>query len=173
MIHYHLCFTETTENHQTQTLIKRTFYQESIISGTNVEMPELKELLLTPTVQTTYATTTKSSMTTCVTLNMRKLRRRSSDVGLLAYQRRSNGGSEVSSPILTPRFSDVRHSIGSPLPEKEDGDLSAAQISCSQSTLLASNEHLQSSISSANRRNGIFNSKVRAFVFQFSHGIFF
>lgn len=99
-----------------QTLIKRTFYQESIISGTNMEMPELKTLLVnSPNLSTGYATTRKSSLTTRVTLNMRKCRRRSSDVGLIGQNRPTNGFSN--DVINAPCLPDARHSIcGSPVP---------------------------------------------------------
>lgn len=167
---FFLFFSETAENHHTQTLIKRTFYQESFISGTNVEMPELKELLLTPNVQTTYATTTKSSMTTCVTLNMRKCRRRSSDVGSIAHQSsRPNINIDVSSGQgYSPRMPDVRHSIcGSPiLIQKSMSGADSEQ--CSNGTpsnsIQMANDQLQMSTCSINLKGGVFQNKVRNLV---------
>lgn len=105
-------------DHKTQTLIKRTFYQESIVSGQNIEMNDL--LMNSPNLTKTYSTTKKQSLTTHVTLNMRKCRRHASDVGLnsnhLQIIENSVNGSEVK---LSPRMDDVRHSIcGSPIPQQ-------------------------------------------------------
>lgn len=81
-----------------------------------MEMPELKTLLVnSPNLSTGYATTRKSSLTTRVTLNMRKCRRRSSDVGLIGQNRPTNGFTNEATN--TPCLPDARHSIcGSPVP---------------------------------------------------------
>lgn len=112
MILFHL---PDDSDHKTQTLIKRTFYQESIVSGQNIEMNDL--LMNSPNLTKTYSTTKKQSLTTHVTLNMRKCRRHASDVGLnpnhLQMIQNSVSGSEVK---LSPRMADDRHSIcGSPI----------------------------------------------------------
>lgn len=95
-------------------MIKRTFYQESIISGTNVDLPQLEQLLDAQSPQTpaqtttsTFATTSSSTakLTTRVTLNMRQLMRRLSDAATLALEH-SSGES--------PRMADVRHSVCGP-----------------------------------------------------------
>lgn len=155
---------------QSQALIKRTFYQESIVSGTNMEMPELKTRLVnSPNVSATYATSTKSSLTTRVTLNMRKCRRRSSDVGSKIAQHHQVPDfthEEIGSPV-----SDVRHSIcGSQLaivnqnnaPELTSGrrleQISSERFTNHASGML-SNDQLQTSVSSV--LTGIFNRKVR------------
>lgn len=155
---------------QSQTLIKRTFYHESIISGTNVEVPELNTLMVnTPKVT---SVTRKSSLTTRVTLNMRKCRRRSSDVGLIAnnpnYDERST---EV---IGSPQVAEVRHSIsGTPLPllmrnnsvDSYQGDqklelMNADAAHTSQASGMRLSNDLQSSVCSS-VLTGIFNGKVR------------
>lgn len=161
---------------QSQALIKRTFYQESVISGTNVEMPELKTLLVnSPNVTASYATTTKSSLTTRVTLNMRKCRRRSSDVGAFASQhQQTNFTTEA---IDSSHLGDLRHSIcGSPLPmlnqtqnamvETTSGR-KLEQISSERhaSGIMLSNDQLQTSVRSS-VLTGIFNRKVRQMHFQ-------
>lgn len=152
-------------------MIKRTFYQESIVSGTNVEVPELKTLLETSTnVTATYATTTKSSLTTRVTLNMRKCRRRSSDVGLIGQHRPAEG--QTDDTACFPRMSDVRHSIcGSPVPflckhnsaEPTSGrrleQISDEKRNDYASSLMVSNNPLQTSVSSV--LTGVLNGKVR------------
>lgn len=94
-----------------QTLIKRTFYQESIISGTNVDMPQIEKLLgsqASPQSTTTFATKSSSTtkLTTRVTLNMRQFKRRSSDVGLI--------GTQEQAQCSSPRMPDVRHSVCGP-----------------------------------------------------------
>lgn len=65
-------------------MIKRTVYHESIVSGTDIEIAELEKFLDAKSTQT--ATTIKSSsttkLTTRVTLNLRRFKRRLSDVGL-------------------------------------------------------------------------------------------
>lgn len=70
-----------------------------------------------PKLSSTYATT-KKSLTTHVTLNMRKCRRRSSDVGRTDHQSIIDvygTGSNTVDQLVTPRMADVRHSIcGSP-----------------------------------------------------------
>lgn len=150
-------------------MIKRTFYQESIISGTNVDMPELKSLLVnSPTVSTSYATTRKSSLTTRVTLNMRKCRRRSSDVGLLGQQ---NLSADCENDVISSsHINDVRHSIcGSPLPLLARNNsiescrvldqISSEKHRRNASGLMVSNDQLQTSVSSV--LTGIFNGKVR------------
>lgn len=73
-------------------------------------MPELKTLLVnSPNISSGYATR-KSSLTTRVTLNMRKCRRRSSDVGSIGQNSFVNEA--VNSSCAPP---DARHSIcGSP-----------------------------------------------------------
>lgn len=155
---------------QSQTLIKRTFYQESIISGTNVEMPELNTLMVnTPTVT---SVTRKSSLTTRVTLNMRKCRRRSSDVGLLAQN--PNYDERPTEGIGSPQAAEVRHSIsGSPLPmlmrnnsvdsyqAGQSRDLmTAGAARSSQATQMRLSNDLQSSVCSS-VLTGVFNGKVR------------
>lgn len=88
-----------------QTLIKRTFYQESIVSGTNVEQMEKMldaQCPASPATSTTTTTTSISStkkLTTRVTLNLRQFKRRLSDVGALTH------GQNAAS------MTDVRHSI--------------------------------------------------------------
>lgn len=135
-----------------------------------MEMPELKTLLVnSPNVSATYATSTKSSLTTRVTLNMRKCRRRSSDVGSKIaqnYEATDFINEEVASPM-----SDVRHSIcGSQLaivnqnnaPELTSGrrleQISSERFTNHASGML-SNDQLQTSVSSV--LTGIFNRKVR------------
>lgn len=81
-----------------------------------MEMPELKTLLVnSPNISSGYATTRKSSLTTRVTLNMRKCKRRASDVGLIGQSRPTNGiTNETANAVCLP---DARHSIcGSPVP---------------------------------------------------------
>lgn len=156
------------ENQQSQTLIKRTFYQESIISGTNVEMPELKTLLVnSPTVTAAYATTRKSSLTTRVTLNMRKCRRRSSDVGSMSQHKSTADFDFQHEMVNSPRMNDVRHSIcGSPLPllnrnnsvESSGGMLERINSEQCMNNAMASNDQLQTSVSSV--LTGFFNGKV-------------
>ncbi|XP_055305760.1 uncharacterized protein LOC129570238 isoform X2 [Sitodiplosis mosellana] len=158
-----------TGSQQSQTLIKRTFYQESIISGSNVEVPELQSLLANaPTVT---SVTRKSSLTTRVTLNMRKCRRRSSDVGLIAQN--SQNGDRAGDIIGSSNMAEVRHSIcGSPLPflmRNNSVDTTAAGRRLEQMTAeklhmnqatgsRLSNDQLQSSVCSS-VLTGIFNGK--------------
>lgn len=160
-------FIENDSQQSQQTLIKRTFYQESIISGTNVDMPELKTLLVSPpNVTAAYATTHKSSLTTRVTLNMRKCRRRSSDVGSLGQNIPDNNFSNEAAN--SSRMVDIRHSIcGSPLPflnqenpvEPTSGrrleQISDERYRNHASGFMVSNDQLHTSILS-----GIFNGKV-------------
>lgn len=134
-----LFFVPENENQQSKMLIKRTFYQESIISGTNDRMPELNTLLVNSPNSTAYATTTKSSLTTRVTLNMRQCRRRSSDAGSIPQQLNELPYERINSPLI----SDVRHSIcGSPITSHQ----------------MSSNDTLHTSVSSV--LTGIFNGKV-------------
>lgn len=154
-------------------MIKRTFYQESIVSGTNVEVPELQSLLVNaPSVSATYATTKRSSFTTRVTLNMR--RRRSSDVGLIAPKQ--SGYDLNADSINSPQLTDVRHSIcGSPLPllGRTHSTIEAPsrrmidQVPADNraSTLRLSNDQLHSSLCSS-VLTGIFNGKVRHHFFR-------
>lgn len=133
-------------------------------------MPELKSLLVnSPTVSTAYATTRKSSLTTRVTLNMRKCRRRSSDVGLIGQQ---NPTSDFQNEVInSPHMNEVRHSIcGSPLPLLTRNNsveatsshmmdqISGEKFKRSASGLIVSNDQLQTSVSSV--LTGIFNGKV-------------
>lgn len=76
-----------------------------------MEMPELKTLLVnSPNISSGYATQ-KSSLTTRVTLNMRKCGRRSSDVGSIGPKGIPNEA------INAPCLPGARHSIcGSPVP---------------------------------------------------------
>ena len=156
---------------QSQTLIKRTFYHESIISGTNVEVPELNTMMVnTPTVT---SVTRKSSLTTRVTLNMRKCRRRSSDVGLIAHTN-LNYDERSTEAIGSPQVAEVRHSIsGSPLPvlmrnnsvdSYQDGQklelMTADTPRTSQATGMRLSNDLQSSVCSS-VLTGVFNRKVR------------
>lgn len=135
-------------------------------------MPELKTLLVnSPTVSTAYATTRKSSLTTRVTLNMRKCRRRSSDVGMIGQQQPI---SDIQNdPVNSPHMNDVRHSIcGSPLPmltrhnsiEATSGrmldQITAEKYTRNASGLMVSNDQLQTSVSSV--LTGIFNGKVNS-----------
>lgn len=165
---YDVDFVSETESQQSQTLIKQTFYQESIISGTNIDVPELKSLLNTPTVT---SVTRKSSLTTRVTLNMRKCRRRSSDVGLMVQNQQFDDctGNGSNSPHLT----DARHSIsGSPLAiiSRNNSVETIAgrkleQISSDRNINQAtgpmySNDQLQTSVCSS-VLTGIFNGRVR------------
>lgn len=90
------------------TVIKRTFYQESFISGTNVELPHLERMLdaQSPQKQSTMYTATKSSasttkLTTQVTVNLRQFKRRLSDVGITG----------TGEDTQTTRLADVRHSV--------------------------------------------------------------
>ncbi|XP_031621154.1 uncharacterized protein LOC116339430 [Contarinia nasturtii] len=160
------------ENQQSQTLIKRTFYQESIVSGTNVEVPELQSLLVnSPNMSATYASTkSRSSFTTRVTLNMRKCRRRSSDVGLIAPKQ--SGYDFNTDAINSPHLAEVRHSIcGNPLPvlgransaiEASSGrmidQIASEKYANHASTLMLPNDQLQSSLCSS-VLTGIFNGK--------------
>lgn len=73
-----------------------------------------------PSLTKTYSTTKKQSLTTHVTLNMRKCRRHASDVGLnpnhLQMIENNVNGSKVT---LSPRMADDRHSIcGNPLSQQ-------------------------------------------------------
>lgn len=171
MLHfYYFYFSENDSQQSQQTLIKRTFYQESIISGTNMEMPELKTLLVnSPNLSSGYATTRKSSLTTRVTLNMRKCRRRSSDVGLIGQNRPNNGLTNESANV--PCLPDARHSIcGSPVPfvgQNQTSEPSSSHMlerisdetyPNQVSSLMVSNDHLRSSLSSVLAGN--FNRKV-------------
>lgn len=147
------------DSQPSQTLIKRTFYQESIISGANMDMPELKSLLENSSnMNASYATTQRSSLTTRVTL--RKSRRRSSDASAL-LQNLSH---------LQNDTSEMRHSIsGSPLPLVVRGNsmkitsgqnlepLSNANYMRHASSLMLSNDQLQSSMCS---RTSVFNGRV-------------
>lgn len=166
-------------NQQSQALIKRTFYQESIISG-NMEIPELKTLLVnSPNVTASYATSTKSSLTTRVTLNMRKCRRRSSDVGTIAHhQQTTNFTNEAIQS--SPQMADIRHSIcGSPLPIINQNNavnatsgrrleqISSERCMNNASGMMLSNEQLHTSVSSV--LTGIFNRKVRKIYLTISH----
>lgn len=110
-----------------QTLIKRTFYQESIISGTNVELPELEKMLdsqpsaqnMNATISTKSSSTTK--LTTRVTLNLRKLRR-SSDVGLFTTHHQQIGCDNL--------MNDARHSIcGNELFENKSNTIMNQEVS--------------------------------------------
>lgn len=91
------------------TVIKRTFYQESFISGTNVELPQLEKMLDAQSPQNqpnTYAATKSSSttkLTTQVTVNLRQFKRRLSDAGLAASQSPDDA--------CTKRMADIRHSV--------------------------------------------------------------
>lgn len=123
-----------------------------------MEMPELKTLLVnSPNISSGYATR-KSSLTTRVTLNMRKCGRRSSDVGSMVPNGITNEAAN------TPCLPDARHSIcGSPVaflgPSKSMESSSSRaleQISDDvypkkTSSLMVSNEQLRSSL---------FNGKV-------------
>lgn len=131
-------------------------------------MPELKTLLVnSPTVTAAYATTRKSSLTTRVTLNMRKCRRRSSDVGSIGQHRSTADFDFQHEMVNSPRLNDVRHSIcGSPLPllnrhnsvEAAGGMLERINSEQCMNNAMASNEQLQTSVSSV--LTGFFNGKV-------------
>lgn len=82
-------------------MIKRTFYRESIITGTGVEMPELEKMLDTQSTSISHSAS-GSKLTTRVTVNLRNFKRRSSDFGLKANQDEAN---------RSPRMTDTRHSI--------------------------------------------------------------
>lgn len=131
-------------------------------------MPELKNLLVnSPNISSGYATTQKSSLTTRVTLNMRKCRRRASDVASIRTNRSANGF--TSEAINAACLPDARHSIcGSPVPivgqnsEPNSGRM-LEQISDETqpnavSSLMVSNDRLRSSLSSVLAGN--FNGKV-------------
>lgn len=137
-----------------------------------MEMPELKTLLAnSPNVTTAaFATSTKSSLTTHVTLNMRKCRRRSSDVGTIAQHQQATNF--VNDGVTVQRMADVRHSIcGSPLPianpsnaiETTSGrrleQISGEKLTNTASAMMLSNDQLHTSVSSV--LTGIFNRKVQ------------
>lgn len=89
---------------QTKTLIKRTYYQE--ITTTN-----------DPNVSGSNATIATKSMTTQVTLNMRKCARRASDVGSLTARQMSSENKSIS-----PYSNDARHSIANPVRHENQSD---------------------------------------------------
>lgn len=80
-------------------MIKRTIYHESIITGTGIEVPELEKMLDSQT-STLARSSSKTKLTTRVTLNLRNFKRRSSDIGLPQIDL-----------MQSPRMTDARHSI--------------------------------------------------------------
>lgn len=135
-----------------------------------MEMPELKTLLVnSPSLSSGYATTQKSSLTTRVTLNMRKCRRRASDVA--SIRPASGITNEAINAACLP---DARHSIcGSPVPflgpnksvESNSGGRMLERIPDGTyphhaSGLMVSNDQLRSSLSSVLAGN--FNGKVNS-----------
>lgn len=82
-------------------MIKRTFYRESIITGSGIDTPELEKILDTQTTTLSHQTAA-GKLTTRVTLNLRNFKRRSSDFNLQ---------SEIEEVNQSPRMTDVRHSI--------------------------------------------------------------
>lgn len=70
-------------------------------------------LMNSPRLTRTYSTTKKKSLTTHVTLNMRKCRRHASDVGLSPnhLQMIENSVNDANITTISPRMADVRHSI--------------------------------------------------------------
>lgn len=104
-------------------------------------MPEMNNFVVN-TSNTSYATTTtKSSLTTRVTLNMRKCKRRASDVG---YQQQMENY-KMNETTLSPQMVNVeRHSIcESPLHLQE-----------------IASDRKSSSIRSSSILSGIFSNKV-------------
>lgn len=90
-----------------QTLIKRTVYHESIISGADVDVADLEKMLDSQSKQ--MATTKSSSttkLTTRVTLNLRRFRRRSSDIGIF-----SDSGLPYEEFLQSSQEVNGRHSI--------------------------------------------------------------
>lgn len=141
-----------------QTLIKRTFYQESIISGTNVELPQLEQLLesqRTPNTRSTMTTTKSASstkLTTRVTLNLCKVKRRSSDLGLFTYQRPT----EVElPPSCSPRMTDMRHSICG----NELFEVSKCNGGYNETGRTASRQSLEQIVNSPNAIRALYNAK--------------
>lgn len=138
-------------------------------------MPELKTMLVnSPNVTTSYATTRKSSMTTRVTLNMRKCRRRSSDVGSIGQHKLAGDLDFQRDIVNTSHMNDVRHSIcGSPIAtltrNNSVGTTTGERLERITSeqcmnNMMASNDQLQSSVSSV--LTGIFNGKVSKLQFK-------
>lgn len=87
-----------------KTMIKRTYYQESIICGESIE----------PNASGSNATYATKSMTTHVTLNMSKCKRRASDVGSMSRRRSSVTNNSIISNDKS-FFNESRHSIASPI----------------------------------------------------------
>lgn len=84
------------------TMIKRTFYRESIITGSGIETPELERMLDTQTTMLSHSAS-KSKLTTRVTLNLRNFKRRSSEFGLPQL--------DTDELNQSPRMTEARHSI--------------------------------------------------------------
>lgn len=83
-------------------MIKRTFYRESIITGSGIDTPELERMLDTQTTRVTQSAS-KNKLTTRVTLNLRNFKRRSSDFGLPRI--------DADESNQSPRMAEARHSI--------------------------------------------------------------
>lgn len=92
---------DSQTNKGNKTMIKRTYYQESIITGTDVEVPELEKMLETQSTSASHVSSA-NKLTTHVTLNLRNFQRRSSDFGLKGREENIK---------QSPRMTETRHSI--------------------------------------------------------------
>lgn len=109
-------------------MIKRTYYKESIVTGTDVEVPELERMLDTKSTSVSHVSS-GNKLTTRVTLNMHNFQRRSSDFGLKGREDESR---------QSPRMTETRHSISGndfPYIKQLQGDTATTVVTTSGRSL--------------------------------------